>query len=382
MPRPCLDGYSVEKLDLLSTPRLLVFRACFERNVARMRGYLEDIVPGSGFRHLCPHVKTHKSEWVARRLMEHGVTKLKCTPNELDMCLEVGPADLFVGYPLVAHEAERVAESAARHPRTRITAQIASIVHAERLAAAARRHDVEIDCLIDLDVGHHRTGIAPGLAPGLAREVLATPRLGTLRIAGLHAYGGHNSSADASERAACSERAMREVVECARALAAAGADVDWIAVSGTPSFATDLRELIVRHRVDAHVDVSPGTWVYWDTNYDAKMPGAFDFAALVLAQVMDRPGENLATLNLGHKRWAIDQGPVTLFSVPGLEVVGTSEEHTVLRVPQGTRLAIEDRVLIAPRHVCSTVNLWESFTLVGDGGRLEVTSLPVSGRNR
>ena len=107
---------------------------------------------------------------------------------------------------------------------------------------------------------------------------------------------------------------MQRVADCARSVEAAGIRVERIVVGGSPGFIPDLRELVVRHRVDAQVDVSPGTWVYWDSNYAAKMPGMFEIAALVLAQVMDLPGDGLATLNLGYKRWSIDQGPVQLFS--------------------------------------------------------------------
>ena len=71
-----------------------------------------------------------------------------------------------------------------------------------------------------------------------------------------------------------------------------------------------------------------------------------------------------------------------LFSVPGLEFVGASEEHTVLRQTGGPDLRIGDPVLIAPRHVCPTVNAWESFTVVREDGSVEATAVPVSGRNR
>ena len=376
------NAYTVEHVEMLPTPRLLVYRPPLERNIAAMRRHLESVVPGSGFRHLAAHVKTHKSAWVTRLLMEHGVEKFKCTPHEIDFLLETGVKDVLLAYPLLAHDAERLAERIVQHPETRVTAQIGSKTHAERLAAAARRRGIEIDCLIDVDVGHHRTGIQPGLAPDLARSVLSSKELGSLRIRGIHAYDGHNSSPDPAARDACAREAMQRVADCARSLEAAGIRVERIVVGGSPGFLPDLRELVVRHRVDAQVDVSPGTWVYWDSNYAAKMPGMFDIAALVLAQVMDLPGDGLATLNLGYKRWSIDQGPVQLFSVPGLEVVSTNEEHTVLRVPAGTSLRVEDRVWIVPRHICSTVNLWETFTLIGEGGRVEAAALPVSGRNR
>ena len=42
-----------------------------------------------------------------------------------------------------------------------------------------------------------------------------------------------------------------------------------------------------------------------------------------------------------------------------------SEENTAEQIP----VEIGDYLLIAPRHVCSTVNLWEQFTVIGpDGG--------------
>jgi D-serine deaminase-like pyridoxal phosphate-dependent protein len=376
------ESYAVDPSVGLSTPRLLVFREHVEKNISLLREHLERVVAGSGFRHLSTHVKTHKSAWVTELLRKRGIERFKCTPRELDMLLESGAEDIFVAYPLLPHEADRVASSAARHPGVRLTAQIAAPIHAEWLAAAGKRHGVEIDCLIDIDVGNHRTGIRPDRAPDLARHVLASPRLSPVRIRGLHAYDGHNNSPDACERAAVAERAMGEVVECARAVEKAGVRVERIVAGGTPAFLHDLAELVNRHRVGAEVHVSPGTWIYWDSNYEAKMPGLFEYAALILAQVMDLPGDGLATLNLGHKRWAIDQGPVQVFSEPGVEVASTSEEHTVLRLTPGKRLEIGDRVLIVPRHVCSTVNLWERFTVIGGDGRVEEEDLPVSARNR
>ncbi len=366
----------------ISTPRLLVYRELVEENISLLRRHLESVVPGSGFRHLATHVKTHKSAWAARKQLDAGITKYKCTLNELDMTLEAGAKDVFVAYPLVAHDADRVARAVAMHRDARITAQVASLTHAERLAEAARRHEVEIDCLIDIDVGNHRTGIAPGAAPELVRAIRRSPRLGVLRVRGLHAYDGHNSSPDAAIREACAEKAMKEVVDCAREVEQAGTKVERIVTGGSPAFLPDLRELVVRHKVDAEIDVSPGTWIYWDSNYEAKMPGLFRCAAVLLAQVMDRPAPDLATLNLGHKRWAIDHGPVTAFSLPGVEVVSTSEEHTVLRLPAGVNAELEDYVQFVPRHVCPTVNLWETFTIVGPGGKIETLAEPVTGRNR
>jgi D-serine deaminase-like pyridoxal phosphate-dependent protein len=158
--------------------------------------------------------------------------------------------------------------------------------------------------------------------------------------------------------------------------------VERIVAAGTPGFLTDL-EVLLSLGLDAEVQVSPGTWIYWDSICEEKLPGLFTFAALLLAKVMDVPGDDLLTLDLGYKRWAFDHGPVSVFSAPGLEFVSASEEHTVLRARDGGRRpGYGEPLLFAPRHVCPTVNLWESFTLVGPHGEVEAESLPVSARNR
>jgi D-serine deaminase-like pyridoxal phosphate-dependent protein len=179
---------------------------------------------------------------------------------------------------------------------------------------------------------------------------------------------------------------MDRVVAALRAIEREGVRVERLCVGGTPGFLPSFEELVRRHHVESRVDVevSPGTFIYWDSKYDALMPGRFRIAAVILARVMDRTAPDRATLDLGYKRWAIDQGPVDLFSVPGLEVVSTSEEHTVVRSASGESLRLEvgDPVLIAPRHVCATVNLWERFWLVGSDGKLRSEPLPVSARNR
>ena len=376
-------GYYLEALKGFSTPRLVVYQRQLERNIERMRAYLEAIVPGSAFEHITPHTKTHKSRWVTQRLMEAGVGRFKCTPNELDTLLEAGVRDLFVAYPPLPHDADKLARRIRQYPQANLCGQIGCLAHAEFLVSVAQQYDVRIPCFLDLDVGNRRTGAGETRLLDLAKHVFREGQFSRLSLCGLHAYDGHNHSADPAERLARSRDCMEQVARCWQALQVLGIPGNRIVVSGTPPFQENLRELVIRHRLNAQVEVSPGTWVYWDTKYDAILPDSFDLAALVLSQVMDLPGEDLVTLNLGYKRWAIDQGPVERFSVRGLEFVSASEEHTVLRrTAAAPALKVGDPVLIAPRHVCATVNLWEEFILVGADGHILAAAQPVSARNR
>jgi D-serine deaminase-like pyridoxal phosphate-dependent protein len=373
--------YRAPILDALPTPRLVVFEDAVLHNIAALRTSLEAIVPGSGFRHLCPHIKTHKSRRVLDLQIAAGITTVKCTLSELDLALAAGVPDVFVAYPLVAHEADRVARLAAAHPRIEIWAQIASLRHADLLDAAARRHGVRLRVFIDLDVGNGRTGILPSALDEFAAAIVAR-RYAAIEILGLHAYDGHNSSVDPAQRAALSRECMDTAARGVAAMRRAGLRCERVIAGGTPPYEDDLRDLLSRS-LGARVEVSPGTWIFHDSKYEGILPGRFRFAALVLASVMDLPrGGERVTLDLGHKRWGIDQGPFDTCSLPGLEYVSVSEEHTVLRRTESApRLEIGDRILIVPRHVCPTVNLWEHFAFVPSGGQ-SIEESAVDARNR
>ena len=369
----------------LSGPRLVVFRAQVERNIEHLRSHLDEVAAGSGFRHLRAHVKTHKSSWAARLQMDAGISKYKLTPNELDFMIAAGARNLFVSYPLLGEDARRFANAVAENPDCRFLAQIAAPAHARFLAEAAEGAQVNVDFLIDLDVGMHRTGLDPSRALDLHRTV-SDANHARLRFTGLHAYDGHirgNSREERREQATSGMEAVGAVVDRFREQ---GVAVPLVVAGGTPGFLPDLELLLASLDDETEVEVSPGTWIYWDSGYDRRMPGLFEYAACVLAHVMDRPTRDLLTLNLGHKRWGIDNGPIEVFSEPGLEFVSASEEHTVLRIDpsRGGDVSIQvgAPVLLVPRHVCSSVNLWETFVVLGPDGSIEDPASPVDGRNR
>ncbi len=390
--------YGLAAPEQIPTPRLLIYHQKVGENIGRMRSYLERASPGSQFRHLRCHAKTCKSSWAIREQLAAGITRFKATPNELELLLRAGVRDIVLAYPPLPRTAEMVARAIAVDGETaggverrasgrqplRLLAQVGAPEHAAALVHAARGHGISIDFLLDLDVGMGRTGAPASKALGLLDELRRTGSCGPggpLRFAGLHAYDGHNHSPDPATRDRLAREAMGTVVATVRALEASGLPVARVVVAGTPAFLPDLVALL-EARLSAEVEVSPGTWLYWDSTYEKVLPGLFTPAVLLLASVMDRTAEDRVTLDLGHKRWAIDSGPLDLFGREGLEFLSASEEHTVLRVSGDARsLRIGDRVLLAPRHVCPTVNLWGSFDVIGPRGEVEIADCPVDGRN-
>lgn len=382
--RGSLDAgaYHLDKLRHLQSPCLVVYQELVENNLEILRREIERVLPGAGLSCLRPHVKTHKSAWATRLQIDKGIDKFKCSPNEFDMLLEVGARDIFVAYPPLEPLADRIAAAVSQNDQIRILAQVSCTEHAEFLAAAANRRNVRLNYLIDIDVGDHRTGLPPSEAHALLKALRDGNRFSALHCAGLHAYDGHNHSSKVEERTECARKSIDNLVTVLGEMEEGGARIEQLVVGGTPGSLPCLEILASRNDIEADIEISPGTFIYWDTRYEELMPGRFHLAALILARVMDRPTPRRITLDLGHKRWGIDQGPVHLFSTPGLQVSRVSEEHTVLEHDGSCPLAIGDPILIAPRHVCATVNLWEEFHLVDETGRLQDGRLAVTARNR
>lgn len=370
--------YVIRDPQAIVTPRLLVFGHQVDRNIAVMRRQLASVQPHLGLSALCPHVKTHKSLWMTEKLMREGIHWFKCSPNELDMLIHSAAAHVFLAYPLLPSTALYVGEKIAAHPGTRFYVQVSRAEQVAFLLEVARQYDIEWRYFIDLDVGMRRTGIAPQEAYEFYRAIAAEKRL---RFAGLHAYDGHNHLPTLEERRVEAQRAMKPVVDAVRLFNRHDVPVPRMIVGGTPGFLPDA-EYLFQQELPCEILLSPGTWVYFDTTCGNKMPDTFVPAALILCQVMDKLGDDRYTLNLGHKRWAVDQGPVELFSISGMTAVKWSEEHTVVKAPPASRLNIGDYVVMVPTHVCSTVNLWEYFTLIDGDGNIEMARCSIDARNR
>ena len=377
-----IDGaaapYIIRRPEQIPTPRLLVFQDRVEFNIRRMRQLLRAANPGLNLRNLWPHVKTTKSVWAVKLLMQHGVSFFKATLNEVDMLIRSGAEHIFVAYPLLEHGVKRMARLAVAHPEIQFYVQIGCPGHIEIFKKAVKEFKTKWRYFIDVNVGMDRTGTPVEQAFSLYQHVAGVDGF---EFAGLHAYDGHIHQTSANERRQTAQAGMIRLQNGFKQFGGNGVKIPMTIVGGTPGFLLDA-EFLRDKPLQTNVFYSPGTWVYFDSQSREMMPGTFEIAALILTQVIDKPTPTTAPLHLGHKRWAVDQGPVELFSAPGMSAASWSEEHTVISVPQNVGIEIGDYILVAPRHVCPTVNLWEHFVVVNANGGVSDMSCPVDARNR
>src|SRR5438132_311061 len=211
------------------SPGLLFYRDVIRHNIEQL------IARAGDPKRLRPHVKTHKTREIVRMQLAAGITKHKCaTIAEAEMVAGVGAPDVLLAYNLVGPNCTRMAKLVTAFPNCKFSTVVDHPAAAQMLSEAMARTGRTLDVLLDLDVGQHRTGIAPG--PDAIRLYETVARLPGLAPGGLHVYDGHNHQHPPAERKQAVDNLLASVTDLKAALTAKGLAVPRIVFGGTPTF--------------------------------------------------------------------------------------------------------------------------------------------------
>jgi len=346
--------------DALETPAMLLFEDRMDHNI---RTVCEMV---GGGQNLIAHVKTHKSEAVARKQVEAGIAGFKCaTLKELEMVLQAGARRAILSYPQVQErKIERFCELTSSCPDTWIATIVSTPLHLDVLANVAARRNHSLRAMLDLDAGMRRTGI--GFGPDAARlyqEIGAHP---FLQPSGFHLYDGHDHFSDVTRREEAARRNIELLQEFQQQIESAGMPVPCVVAGGSFSFSYYART--------EGMYGSPGTFIYWDAGYRAAMPDIpFRCAALILTQVVDwYPDAGTITTDLGYKAISSDlplEERAFLLGHDEAELLSQSEEHGVFRIP-GELPRVGDYLLAVPGHICPTTIRYPGIHVMDSGGNV------------
>ena len=335
------------KLTELDTPALVVDLDVMEDNLRRMADYCHQHQLT-----LRPHIKTHKSPWLARRqigLGSGGITVAKV--GEAEVMSEAGLDDLLLAYPVIGpHKARRLGEVL---EKAKVAVALDSNEAVEWVARAAQSRSTEV--LVEIDFGMRRCGLPPGHEPiRLARAIEVKPGL---RFRGIMLYSGHIHP----HREGTNRRLERLADELARQLELfrrEGFQVEVVSGGSTPG-------AYYSHLVESLTEIRPGTYIFNDRNTvewgacTQDQCAAFLWTTVVSTAV---PGQ--AIIDGGSKTFSGDglasgnaagYGIVTGF--PGIEFARMNEEHGYLQLPEGLELEVEQQLRVIPNHICAATNL-------------------------
>ena len=185
--------YAIRDTSRIYSPALLFYKDLIRNNIARA-------VEMAGDPELLrPHVKTHKTREIVRMELEAGVRKHKCaTIAEAEMVASCNAPDVLIAYPLVGPNCGRLARLIHAYPWSHFSVIADHPAGIMALSQAMTAEGQEVDVLLDIDVGQHRTGVAPGAEAVELYEMIH--RSPGLRAGGLHVYDGHNHQESFVER--------------------------------------------------------------------------------------------------------------------------------------------------------------------------------------
>jgi D-serine deaminase-like pyridoxal phosphate-dependent protein len=356
--------YAISDISSIYSPGLLFYKDLIRRNIAR----LVELAGDAG--RVRPHVKTHKTREIVRMAMDAGIQKHKCaTLAEAEMLAGCGVADVLLAYNMVGPNCGRMVRLAGTYPNCRFAVTADHAPAADALAQAMSAAGQSVDVLLDVDVGQHRTGVAPGPEAVALYERIA--RLPGLRPGGLHVYDGHNHQESFVERQTAGQGAVEAALTLRDSLVKIGLPVPRLVLGGTPTFP-------VYAKLDLPgLELSPGTCFLHDHGYATRFTDLTGFtpAALVLTRVVSRPTATRITLDLGTKAVASDPPAgkrCILLDVPDYVPILQNEEHFVVETPAAARFKPGDAVFAIPTHVCPTCALHQHAYVI-EGGRLTGT---------
>ncbi|MCA9069168.1 MAG: D-TA family PLP-dependent enzyme, partial [Planctomycetaceae bacterium] len=324
-----------------------------------------------------PHCKTHKMPNVVQLELSKGIQKHKAaTFAEAEMLAEAGVPDVFLAYNLVGPNIDRAVTFRKQYPLVTFSVTADDPRPVAQLGDAMHKAGLEIDVLLDLDTGQHRTGLPVGGEAKNLYQILSDTA--GVRAGGLHLYDGQNHQQNLAERQAAVDECWNSAIAFRDELLKAGLTVPRLVAGGTGSFP------IYAQKDDPTLELSPGTCVFHDAGYGGVFPDLkFTPAAMLLTRVVSRPTANRITLDLGYKAVASDPPAGRRVVFPDLsdaEQVLQNEEHLVLETSKAGDFAPGDELLAIPRHVCPTSALHKEAILIENGEA--VATWPVIARDR
>lgn len=370
---------AMDRLDVISTPSLLLDADRLERNALRMRERSEAL--GVTLR---PHVKTSKSVDVARIAGGGSAGPIAVsTLAEAEHFASAGWRDILYATAISPSKLAR-AERIQRELSTRIllVGDDADAMLAMGREAASLRANFKF--LIEVDCGEHRSGVDPASRALLTIAERIAGCAPFLELAGVMTHAGHSYAYDDPVQIkAVAEVERAAAVASAELLRANGHACPIVSVGSTPT------ALFAEHLTGV-TEVRAGNYLFWDlAQLSRGVCNREEIAVSVLATVIGHQprvpslildaGALALSKDISASRFLPDTGygwvcdAVAVEPLGSLRVATVHQEHGAVPVPDESwfsRLPIGSLVRIVPNHACLTCAAYDSYVVMRGGKRV------------
>jgi len=375
MRHPNKELIGRKKLEL-DTPCLVIDLDFLDENLQKMQARVK--AAGKALR---PHAKTHKCSMLAKMQVANGAIGVCAAKvSEAEALVDAGMSGVLITGPVAGREKiNRLVSLLGRAPF--LMAVVDNPAGIELLESRLAEKDRRLDVLLDIDIGHRRTGVPPGKALDLAGRLLASKRF---RLRGIQAYAGHVQHIPRYEdRRSASREGLKQAVAVFKQLQARDEACTIFSASGTGTAAIDLA-------VPELTELQAGSYALMDAEYlaiestDGTDAPDYHPALTMLTTVVSGPHGRQVTVDAGLKALYRDGGRPRVVNpeYANLQYDWFGDEYGKLAAP--------DRVALLPQlgtvlelvvsHCDPTVNLFDGFYIARAGKVVDVWSIDLRGR--
>ncbi len=347
---------------LLSTPALVCDLDLLGENVRSMAKRTAHA--GIALR---PHVKSHKSAYVARLQLEAGAAGLSFVKlSEAETLVTRLSRDGYpsrisalLTSPLVGPVlAKRAADLSQLCDLTLVVDNLDGV---DELANAARAASLELSVLCDVDVGVARTGVAgPSEALRVVERIAASSHL---LFTGVQGYGGHlQHIAGREARRGATVTSMELLRHTVEALESHGHVVALRTGGGTGTSEIDIELGLLN-------ELQCGSYVFMDREYREALgddaEGRFSQSLFIETTVISDNQEGHVTIDAGLKSMATDAGnPLVVGHEGNVTYRFFGDEHGLVTRGPHDPFRRGDRLRLVPPHCDPTVDKYDLIWLV------------------
>ncbi len=367
----------VDSRRLIATPALVCELPTLRANIEEMAKRVREA--GVNIR---PHVKSHKSAYIARLQLDAGAVGLSFAKlGEAEAVVERLLADdpsavsVLITSPMVGRvNAERAAQLAQKCDLLVVVDHVHGV---DELEAAAVAFGTTFGVLCDVDVGLGRTGvIGPVEAVAIGERVNVATHL---QFRGVQGYGGQlqhiKGRGQRREATVASTNRLRPVID---ALEAAGFTVAIRSGGGTGTMGLDVEIGVLN-------ELQTGSYVFMDREYrDAlgdDLEGRFDQSLTLVTTVISANHDEFVTVDAGLKSMATDAGvPTVVGHENSTYNFFGDEQGMVTRADH--RFVRGERLELVPPHCDPTVDRYDVIWLVENDVVIEPIEVTARGRSQ
>jgi D-serine deaminase-like pyridoxal phosphate-dependent protein len=361
----------------LDTPSLIIEKKKLLNNIQSMQALADNNNVS-----LRPHVKTHKSPYIAKLQKQHGARGISVAKlAEAEVMSEHGFDDILMANILMGQRKfNRLAGLFAKGIKIRTC-----VDHPEQANALEEFFtgtDYMAEVLIEFDTGFNRTGISDMEKIQELAKYINT--LNSVHIKGIMSHAGEVYHADSQETIQEAGRKEGKALEEIKAmLKGIGIQKPIISVGSTPSAKHSQLDGIA-------TELRAGNYVFHDMiQVNLGTCPLSDCALSVLGTVISTPQATRTVVDCGSKALTQEKGAHGAKGIDGhgnilnkkCKIIRLSEEHGIIS-NQENEFEIGERVRIVPNHACTATNLYDYAYLVDGDEVLEQIAIECRGKSQ